>query len=98
MDNTTSANKNIIVISWLTDLVKRRVFTSVYLCFLPVGHTHDKVDAFIGSVNKKISRHNVMSLKDYQRLIGTVLCRNKHPLVKVFILSCSYLYVSFDEQ
>ena len=85
MDNTTSSNKNITVMCWLADLVARGVFQTINMDFLPVGHTHNHVDAFIGTVSKKLKRRTITSLEQYQRLIAHSVFRSRRPRVMVHI-------------
>jgi hypothetical protein len=44
MDNCGRENKNHTVIAFLAILIELKVFKEIYLTFLPVGHTHCKVD------------------------------------------------------
>ena len=44
VDNCGSENKNHILIGYLGSLVGRRIIGSVSIQFMPVGHTHIKID------------------------------------------------------
>ena len=44
MDNTVSENKNNHIMGFLAALVARGVMRSVTLCFMMVGHIHNKID------------------------------------------------------
>ncbi len=43
-DNCLRENKNAYVCAYVTLLVERGVFKFIYVCYLPVGHTHNIVD------------------------------------------------------
>ena len=45
MDNCPRDNKNNIMFGFLAMLRQLDIFDSVEVCFLPVGHTHEDVDA-----------------------------------------------------
>jgi hypothetical protein len=44
LDNTTRQNKGAYLMAWLALLVENGVFERIYVCFLPVGHTHEDID------------------------------------------------------
>ena len=44
LDNAASSNKNRYVFGYLAFLVQKRVFETIELTFLPVGHTHEDID------------------------------------------------------
>lgn len=44
LDNCVRENKNKALMAYLSWLVLRKVFTSVEVSFLPVGHTHEDID------------------------------------------------------
>lgn len=44
LDNTGSTNKNHILLHYLCMLVEKKVFHTVNLGFMLVGHTHDHTD------------------------------------------------------
>lgn len=45
MDNCPRDNKNNIMFGFLAMLVSFEIFSSVEVCFLPGGHTHEDVDS-----------------------------------------------------
>ena len=50
LDNTTKENKNHTVFAFLAWLVQSGNFHKVTVSFLPVGHTHEDIDALFGVV------------------------------------------------
>ena len=43
LDNTCKQNKSRFMMAYLGELVRMGVFESIYVSFLPVGHTHEVV-------------------------------------------------------
>ena len=50
LDNTTKDNKNHTVFAFLAWLVQSGKFHKVKVSFLPVGHTHEDIDALFGVI------------------------------------------------
>lgn len=50
LDNTCSDNKNRAVLGYLGYLVAAGTFKKITLSFLPVGHTHEDIDALFGVI------------------------------------------------
>ncbi len=67
LDNTCRENKNKIMFSYLSLLVKAKVFKKIYLGFLPVGHTHFGCD-------QVFSRHSI-ALRRQRTLTGPELLK-----------------------
>jgi len=63
-DNCSRENKNKYMLGLLHCLIHMGCFKKIKLCFLPVGHTHDRVDRFFRIINRYIKFLNIMSLKD----------------------------------
>lgn len=59
LDNTIKDNKNHTVLGFLAWLVARGHFHSVTVCFLPVGHTHEDIDAIFGVIVRYLRRFAV---------------------------------------
>jgi hypothetical protein len=50
-------NKNYTMACFCEWLVKTRVFRKVKMCFLPVGHTHEDIDACFGRLSKQFVQY-----------------------------------------
>ena len=50
LDNTTKDNKNNTVFAFLSWPVQSGNFNKVTVSFLPVGHTHEDIDALFGVI------------------------------------------------
>ena len=74
-DNCSRENKNKYMLGLLHYLVHIGCFKKIKLCFLPVGHTHDRVDRFFRIINSHIKLLNIMSLKDL--IFGIKKCNLK---------------------
>lgn len=62
MDNCGRENKNHTVFAFIASLIKHKVFEEVYLHFLPVGHTHAKVDQRFSRISVKIASMDLPTL------------------------------------
>ena len=56
LDNTCSDNKNKTVLGFLGWLVATGTFAKVTLSFLPVGHTHEDIDAVFGVIARRLRK------------------------------------------
>ena len=56
MHNTTKDNKNHYLLGFCGMLVTEQVFREVRVFFLPVGHTHQKIDATFSLVTNNLNR------------------------------------------
>ena len=56
LDNTTGENKNETVLGFLAWLCAVGTFKKVTLSFLPVGHTHEDIDAVFGVLMRYLNR------------------------------------------
>ena len=54
MDNTAKDNKNHYLLGFCGMLIAERLFETVEVLFLPVGHTHQDVDQVFSLVSKKL--------------------------------------------
>ena len=61
LDNTTKQNKGRYVFAFLSLLVEHGVFERIYMCFLPVGHTHEDIDQMFSRFAMKLRERNMMS-------------------------------------
>ncbi|CAB4033100.1 Hypothetical predicted protein, partial [Paramuricea clavata] len=78
LDNCWRENKNRHVFTLLSLLVELSIFDKVKGNFLPVGHTHEDIDALFGIFSKKLQIQDIYTFDDLcQSFEG---CTNKpHP-------------------
>lgn len=57
LDNTSSQNKNNVVLLWLAVLVSAKIVASATANFLRSGHSHEDIDQFFGEVAQYIANH-----------------------------------------
>ncbi|KAL3694056.1 hypothetical protein R1sor_007707 [Riccia sorocarpa] len=62
MDNSAKDNKNIHVLAFCSELVKRGIFETVDVNFLMVGHTHEDIDALFSKVSARTINKDVLTL------------------------------------
>ncbi|KAL3692937.1 hypothetical protein R1sor_006588 [Riccia sorocarpa] len=62
MDNSAKDNKNIHVLAFCSELVKRGIFETVEVNFLMVGHTHEDIDALFSKVSARTINKDVLTL------------------------------------
>ncbi|KAL3685746.1 hypothetical protein R1sor_003768 [Riccia sorocarpa] len=62
MDNSAKDNKNIHVLAFCSELVKRGIFEIVEVNFLMVGHTHEDIDALFSKVSARTINKDVLTL------------------------------------
>ena len=64
MDNTKKDNRNNIVYGFLASLVDRGFLQEVELSFLPIGHTHEDIDAFFSRIAKQVKTKKCLTIDD----------------------------------
>jgi hypothetical protein len=64
LDNTTRQNKGRYVFAFLALLVEHGVFERIYVCFLPVGHTHEDIDQMFSRFAIALRQRNMLSRQD----------------------------------
>ena len=69
MDNCSATNKNSYIIALLSWWIERGVFSTVFLSFLPVGHTHNGPDQIASIVSRAVKYKDVHTIADLHRLI-----------------------------
>lgn len=67
MDNGPD-NKNNVIFMLGQLLVKVGIFKKVKYSFLPVGHTHEDIDALFGALSKMLCRYSAFCLYEIQKL------------------------------
>ena len=60
-------------------LVQKRVFKTVYISRLPVGHTHEDIDAKFAVISKHLSRKNYYTIQEYLKEILVALRTSETP-------------------
>jgi hypothetical protein len=84
--------KTVLAVSEL--LVAKRLTKKVVLTRLPVGHTHEDIDAVFGVIWSKAMNHNVLSPKQYKLLLA-LSGREKEKTVKVIDLWSVPDYIAY---
>lgn len=74
MDNTSKDNRNNIMWGFLGSLVELGLCKEVELSFLPVGHTHEDIDAFFSRIAAQIRSKKCLTLDDLRdRILKSTL-------------------------
>jgi len=87
--------KTVLAVSEL--LVAKRLTKKVVLTRLPVGHTHEDIDAVFGVIWSKVMNHNVLSPKQYKLLLA-LSGREKEKTVKVIDVWSVPDYIDFFDK
>ena len=69
LDNTTKQNKGRFVLAFLAILVEHGIFERVYVCFLPVGHTHEDIDQMFSRIAMALRGLDMRSREEMTRVI-----------------------------
>jgi hypothetical protein len=64
-----SNNWSKAVLSYCEIFVHKRIFKTAYISRLPVGHTHEDIDAKFGVIAIHLSRRNYFTVQEYIREI-----------------------------
>lgn len=70
MDNTAKDNRNNIMWGFLASLVELNLVEEVELSFLPVGHTHEDIDAMFSRIAQQIKSRKCVTLDDLKDRIS----------------------------
>ena len=62
--DNASDNKNLVVYTVCQLLRDMGIFKKVKLCFLPVGHTHEDVDACFGALSRQLAKHDGLTVEE----------------------------------
>jgi hypothetical protein len=68
LDNTSKQNKNKFLIGWLACLVQWGLFDSIFISFLPVGHTHEDIDQMFSCIARALRKTDCL---DRQAILST---------------------------
>jgi hypothetical protein len=69
LDNTTKQNKGRYVLAFLALLVEHGIFERIYVCFLPVGHTHEDIDQMFSRMAIALRGRDMMSREEMTRVM-----------------------------
>ncbi|XP_060583861.1 uncharacterized protein LOC132740023 [Ruditapes philippinarum] len=69
-DNCVRENKNRYVLAFLQLLVEKKILNQVHLSFLPVGHTHEDIDARFSLISRDLYQTDTETLDDFVKLLG----------------------------
>ena len=64
LDNCTRENKSRFMLAVMHCLIQRGCFMKVVVNYLPVGHTHDRVDQVFSCVSRKLRQMDIMTMDD----------------------------------
>lgn len=68
LDNAGRDNKNHYLVGFCGMLLQERLFEEVEVHFLPVGHTHQEIDATFSKVANKVNQYGALSVQDLMEL------------------------------
>ena len=77
MDNCGRENKNHTVLGLLALLIEKGVFVEIQINYLPVGHTHAKVDQRFSRISVLLRKMDLAMLRDIIDAVSGVIhtCR-----------------------
>lgn len=87
LDNCVKENKNQYMMWLFALLVELIVFDKIKLNFLPVGHTHEEIDAFFGVYSKHLDLNDAYTMDEMQEAMKNCIQNVK---VLPFLLDAVY--------
>lgn len=69
MDNTSKENKNQYVFAFLTYLVDKGVFKTIYVSFLIPGHTHEDIDQCFSVLTKALRNNTAYTFAQWKNVV-----------------------------
>lgn len=87
LDNCVKENKNQYILWLLALLVELKIFEKIRLNFLPVGHTHEDIDAFFGVYSKHLAQMDVYTIEDLLQAMESCLA-----IIKAFPFLLDVVY------
>ena len=72
-----SENANVYLIAMCELIVSKRLTSRIYLTRLPVGHTHEDIDAKFGYIWKKLRNVMILSPKDQESKLREIHSSSK---------------------
>jgi hypothetical protein len=82
-DNKVAENKSICHLAFATMLIMKGIFSEVYLCYLPPGHTHEDVDQLFSIWKALLKSTSAHLPEDFIDLIDRAF-RNEEVRPKIF--------------
>ena len=79
MDNCGRENKNQYVLSYCNYLIQQKVFNTIELSFLQVGHTHEDIDQMFSRFAEYFRSNDAPSISDFMK--GIKLAYTPVPIV-----------------
>ncbi|XP_068680383.1 uncharacterized protein [Montipora foliosa] len=86
-DNCVRENKNRFMFALLALLVEEKIFEKIRVNFLPVGHTHEDIDAFFGVYSKHLDKLDVYTVIELLKALESCM---RQPTPKPFMLKIVY--------
>ncbi|XP_074628853.1 uncharacterized protein LOC141886566 isoform X1 [Acropora palmata] len=71
--NCVRENKNRYMFALLALLVEKKIFDKIRVNFLPVGHTHEDIDAFFGVFSKFLDKCDVYVVEDLLQALSSCM-------------------------
>jgi hypothetical protein len=63
------------VLAMMELLIAHRVTKKIVLCRLPVGHTHEDIDAMFAKIWKRVRNSHVLTVAQYMKFVHQVIHR-----------------------
>ena len=89
-------NANTTLLGWLQLLVAKRIVPEILLTRLPVGHTHEDIDALFGHIWTSFRLNPCLTLSDYAEVVHRCFAGNSKVNVHmddVYVIPDYYLYL-----
>jgi len=71
--NCVRENKNRYMFALLALLIEEKIFEKIRVNFLPVGHTHEDIDAFFGVFSKFLDKLDVYVIEELLRALSSCM-------------------------
>ncbi|XP_060594673.1 uncharacterized protein LOC132749024 [Ruditapes philippinarum] len=68
-DNCARENKNRYVLAFLQLLVEKNIFNEVHFSMLPVGHTHEDIDARFSLISRRLYQKDTETLEEFLNVL-----------------------------
>ena len=81
--DNASDNTNMLMVSLCQLLRDLGIFKKVKLCFLPVGHTHEDVDACFGALSRQLQHNDAYTFEEVETMWKTAWRVHSFKYIKV---------------